>query len=304
VSEQLLVGFDFGGTKLAIVLADSSGSPVASDVLPTEAAKGAQQAVTRAIGRAVRMLDERRAAPAAIGVATMGYTHDDHVELAPNVPGWDRLALPALLRDAFGNTPTVIANDVRAAAIAELTWGELQGVRTGIYLNLGTGLAATLIVGGAVLEGAHGAAGEIGYWARSRSDRAGAATGAAPLEEYAGGAGALARARTELGDELVGEGGVAALAAADDPRARAFLDDLYAEIALHAANLAAALDPERVVVGGGYARGSDAVLDVIRARLDAFVPYPPDLRRAHFGADAASTGAIALAQAVLSRASD
>lgn len=295
MSEQLLVGFDFGGTKLSIVLADPDGTTVAGEVLATEAARGAEQAVQRALGAARRMLEEREAVAAAVGVATMGITHADHVELAPNVPGWNRLALPAMLRDAFGSTPTAIANDVKAAALAELTWGELRGVRTGVYVNLGTGLAAALVVHGAVLGGAHGAAGEIGYWARSRADCAGAAAGHAPLEEYAGGAGVLARARAELGID----GGMAALMDADDAAGRAFLDDLYAEIALHTANLAVALDPERVVVGGGYARSSTTVLDSIRARLDAFVPYPPEVRRARFGADAGTAGAVALARGAL-----
>jgi glucokinase len=54
-----------------------------------------------------------------------------------------------------------------------------------------------------------------------------------------------------------------------------------------------------VIVGGGYARTSDAVLRAVRARLDAFVPYPPELRRARFGADAGTAGAIALAQRAL-----
>ncbi|HET6878481.1 MAG TPA: ROK family protein [Jatrophihabitans sp.] len=295
MSEPLLVGFDFGGTKLAIVLADPDGTTVAVEVIATEAERGAKQAVQRATRTAREMLAEREAVAVAVGVATMGITHDDHVQLAPNVPGWERLSLPALLHDAFGATPIAIANDVKAAALAELTWGELRDVRTGIYLNLGTGLAAALVVHGEVLDGAHGAAGEIGYWARSRADCAGAAAGHAPLEEYAGGAGVLARARAELGLD----GGVAALLDADDPDARAFLDDLYAEIALHTANLAVALDPERVVVGGGYARNSDAVLDAIRARLDAFVPYPPELRRARFGADAGTAGAVALARGAL-----
>jgi glucokinase len=92
-----------------------------------------------------------------------------------------------------------------------------------------------------------------------------------------------------------------ALAQLDDPAARAFLDDLYAEIALHAANLAVAVDPERLVVGGGYTRSSDAVLEAIRARLETFVPYPPELRLAAFGADAATAGAVALAMSAVSR---
>jgi glucokinase len=297
VSDQLLVGFDFGGTKLAVTLADMSGSRVSGEVLLTEADKGAEQAVRRAIACAQRLLAGRAAVAAGVGVATMGVTHDDHVELAPNVPGWDRLALPALLGEAFGPAPVFIANDVKAAALAELTWGELRGVDTGIYLNLGTGIAAALVVGGAVLDGAHGASGEIGYWSRSRADVTGAAGGRAPLEEYVGGSGVLLRARDKLGLD----GGVSALAQLDDPATRAFLDDLYAEIALHTANLAVAVDPERVVVGGGYARSSDSVLEAIRARLEAFVPYPPELRLAAFGADAGTAGAVALAMNAVSR---
>jgi glucokinase len=297
VSDELLVGFDFGGTKLAIVLADRRGSRVAGEVLPTRADQGAEQAVRRAIVSAHRLLADRAAVAAGVGVATMGVTHDDHVELAPNVPGWHRLALPAMLDEAFGPAPVSIANDVRAAAAAELTWGELRGVDNGIYLNLGTGIAAALVVGGAVLSGAHGAAGEIGYWTRSRADVAGAAGGRAPLEEYVGGSGVQRRAREELGVD----GGVAALARLDDAAARAFLDDLYAEIALHTTNLAIAVDPERVVVGGGYARASDAVLGAIRTSLEAFVPYPPELRLAAFGADAGTAGAVALAMDAVSR---
>jgi glucokinase len=300
VSDELLVGFDFGGTKLAVILADRSGSRVSGEVLPTRADQGAEQAVRRAIVSAQRLLADRAAVAAGVGVATMGVTHDDHVELAPNVPGWDRLALPAMLGEAFGPAPVSIANDVKAAAVAELTWGELRGVDTGIYLNLGTGIAAALVVGGAVLDGAHGASGEIGYWSRSRADVDGAGGGRAPLEEYVGGSGARRRAREELGVE----GGVSALARLDDPAARAFIDDLHAEIALHTANLAIAVDPERVVVGGGYARGSGAVLEAIRARLDAFVPYPPELRLAAFGGDAGTAGAVALAMDAVSRRRD
>jgi glucokinase len=296
---ELLVGFDFGGTKLAVTLADEHGTIVAGEVLPTEADLGAEQAVGRATASAHRLLDEHGVVAAAVGVATMGVTHDDHVELAPNVPGWDRLALPAAMAAAFGPAPVAIANDVKAAALAELTWGALRGVGTGVYLNLGTGIAAALVTDGQVVEGAHGASGEIGYWVRSRADDAGAGGGRAPLEEYAGGAGARLRARTELGVE----GGVAEVARLDTAQARAFLEDLHDEIALHATNLAIAVDPERLVVGGGYARGSTAVLEAIRARLAVFAPYPPEVRLAAFGADAGSAGAVALAMGALSRRS-
>jgi glucokinase len=81
-----------------------------------------------------------------------------------------------------------IANDVQAAGLAEARWGALQDADPAIYLNLGTGLAAAILVGGRRLGGAHGAAGEIGYQLIDVKDR-GAAFGRAPLEEHAAGIG-------------------------------------------------------------------------------------------------------------------
>jgi glucokinase len=221
----------------------------------------------------------------------MGITHEDHVELAPNVPGWHALALPAAIRAAFAPAPVQIANDVKAAALAELTWGELRVVDSGIYLNVGTGIAAALTLGGRVVTGAHDAAGEIGYWLRSRTDGPGAAAGRVPLEEHVAGAGTTARAERELG----ASGGVAELATRSDGAARAFLDDLYDEIGLHLANLAIAFDPERVVVGGGYAGDAERLLKALRGWLDRCVPFPPQLRLARFQRDAGLAGAVALA---------
>jgi glucokinase len=288
---RCLLGLDLGGTKLAAALATTEGEILAVRQVPTLAPRGAEQALARALDAGRTLADASNATVAAVGVSTMGITHEDHVELAPNVPGWHTLALPALVRAAFSPAPVQIGNDVKAAALAELTWGELAGVDGGIYLNVGTGLAAALTLGGRVLTGAHEAAGEIGYWLRSRTDGPGAAAGRAPLEEHVAGAGTTARAERELGVD----GGVAVVATRDDAAATAFLEDLYDEIGLHLANLAIAFDPERVVVGGGYAGDSERLLTALRGWLDRCVPFPPQLRLARFLRDSGLAGAVALA---------
>ncbi|MGH3498136.1 MAG: ROK family protein [Nocardioidaceae bacterium] len=291
MSREVLVGFDLGGTKLAVVVADPDGTPLSTDMLPTDGGRGAEQAVARAITAARELVAGYSATVTAVGVSTMGITHEHGVELAPNVPGWNLLALPSLVRAAFAPAPVRLDNDVKAAALAEQMWGELRDVESGVYLNLGTGVAAALVVQGHIVPGAHGAAGEIGYWSRRRTETAGARSGNAPLEEYVGGAGARQRAREQLGLD----GGVADLVSSDDPATDAFLTDLYDEIALHVSNLVIALDPERLVVGGGYVRTSDRVLAVLRQRLGAVAPFPPQVRLARFGADAGTAGAMALA---------
>lgn len=301
-ANELLVGIDLGGTKLAIALANPDGTLVTQNELPTLAEQGAEQALDRALTGVHSLLADRRASALAVGISTMGITYDDRVELAPNVPGWSELQLPRVVRRSFPATAFRVDNDVKAAAFAELTRGALRGVDTGVYLNLGTGIAAALIVGGRVVRGAHGAAGEIGYWVRSRDHVAGALEGRAPLEETVGGVSTTAQARAQFGASR----GVAELVGRDDPPATDFLTELYDEIGLQVANLATLLDPDRVVVGGGYVRTTpDRLLAAVRQRLDRYVPYPPELLVAHFRADAGVRGALALAQdAVVSAKAD
>src|SRR5262249_13356772 len=110
----------------------------------------------------------------------------DRILLAPNVPGWGSLALERRLRDGLGVAAVAVCNDVRAAATAELRAGVLRGCDVALYLSLGTGLSMGLVVGGRVVDGAHGAAGEIGY-TLGRPGEPGVAAGRAPLEERVSG---------------------------------------------------------------------------------------------------------------------
>ena len=129
----------------------------------------------------------------ALGVATKGVTGEDGV-LISGMPGWSSLRIPARLLGRFPDLAVSITNDVKAATLAEMTWGALRGVTYGVYVNLGTGIAAGIVTGGEILKGAHGAAGEIGFLIPGREalgpGKREATVGgdnAAPLEELVGG---------------------------------------------------------------------------------------------------------------------
>ena len=107
---------------------------------------------------------------AAVGVSTFGIPFEDRVDLAPADQRLGRPPLGRELRAAFPGAAIRMATDAKAAAQAEVRWGALAGCDPAIYLNLGTGLSAALVVGGQVLAGAHGAAGEIGYNLRALAD--------------------------------------------------------------------------------------------------------------------------------------
>jgi glucokinase len=286
---DLLLAVDFGGTKVEVALAGPGRTVVSRVRLDTEADKGAAQVVERALGAAKELLAcEDESGPRGIGVATMGYTREDSVYLAPNVPGWEALRLPATVRASFPGSPVAIDNDVRAAALAELEWGALRGAGTALYLNLGTGVAATLVVDGRPVIGGHGVAGEVGYWV---VPGAGAGGRWSTLEVEVGGAGVRRRA----GAAGLG-GGLAELIASEDPVAAALVDDVFGQVSLSVTNMAILLDPERIVLGGGYVGAGSRLVEEIRASLDRHGLVPIEVTVGAFGSDAGLYGAIALAE--------
>jgi glucokinase len=290
-----VLALDLGATKLAVGVGHADGEMTRVTGAPTNAAAGAEAALARALELAATVYDEELAAGGsieAIGVASMGYTRETHVELAPNVPGWNTLHIPAALAEAFPGVPATIGNDVHLAAQAEMLWGSLQNVSDGIYLNLGSGISAGIICNGQLLSGANGVAGEVGYsLLRGGPEERMAVDGATPFEDYFGGAGAARRlAQTDL------PASVAELLELDgNPDAEAFIDELWTGIAVLAANLSIALNPSVLALGGGYMRGDSGVLERVSELVRRAVPYPPEVVRAQFGADASLRGAVASA---------
>jgi predicted NBD/HSP70 family sugar kinase len=288
--ESYVLAIDFGGTKIAVGSARLDGELIVSDRIETRADRGPEQAIERALV-AARKVRERTAGDClGAGAVSPGIIDEPGVQLTPNLPGWERFALPAVLREGLGVASIAVANDVNAAALAETRWGALAGSDVGIFVSLSTGVKAGLVIGGQVYEGAHGAAGEIGYSVRDPADGAGFAAGHAPLEEFVGG-----RAIGERAGALLGQSLSAAEVFSHSGLPEGFLDEWLAELTMHLANLAIAIDPERIAVGGGLMARADRILPALRERMQAVVPFPPDVVPARFLHDGALRGAAALA---------
>jgi len=285
-----ILAFDFGGTKLDVALVGESHRIIGRVILDTDAAAGAEQAVGRAIAAGRELMAVHSVAkPAAIGVSSMGYTRADGVDLAPNVAGWESLRLPAIFTAAFPGVPCAIDNDVRAAAVAEAEWGALGAADPGVYLNLGTGVSAAILIGGRVIDGFHGAAGEIGYWlvpAPVPETGTSVRSGLSTLEEAVGGAGV----RRWSGE------GFAQMLESDSQHERRLAESVIEQIGVSVANLAIVIDPALIVLGGGFVRAGIRLLDPVRAALAEHVPFPPELVVGRFGADVGLFGAITLAE--------
>jgi glucokinase len=290
----VVLGLDFGGTKIAAAVSDPSGARLGTTTVDTRADLGAQATLGQGIRAARALLTS--AVPdgcvIAVGASTIGVPGVDGVALAPAVPGWDTIPLARELAAAFPGAEVRVATDVKAAAQAEARWGSLIGTDTGVYLNLGTGLAVAIVANGTVLAGQHGASGEIGYNLRSVADVGVALSDRVPLEDVISGK-AFWRAAVRL---LPGrsDSALAFERASSDPQLAALIRSFVDELAYHVVNLAIAIDPSRIAVGGGMVRSWRHIEGGLRRALDAAVPYPPDLVRATFPYDAPLMGALAL----------
>jgi glucokinase len=292
MTSPIVVGIDFGGSKIAVAVADADGNRLGTDGLSVRPRDPA--ASTFARGLALAQTLATAVAPgrpvAAVGACTFGIPHDNRVELAPNVSGWSTLPFGRELRAAFPGARIRTATDVKAAAQAELDDGALAGCDPGLYVNLGTGLAVALTVGGAVVTGRNRAAGEIGYNLRRPGDR----PEDVRLEEAVSG-----KALDDAATRLLGRPDVAALLAGREPATADVRDAFLRELCFHVTNLAVALDPQRVVVGGGLVRSWDEIGPVLAESLATAVPFPPELVVAAHPYDAPLLGALALGHAAL-----
>lgn len=300
-TDGLLAAIDIGGTKVKIALADATGHILGA----TELASGPELHAAELLKEVrARLIDlaaatRRPGAPiAAAGIVSPGVVATDGVGLAPNNPGMADLSLAAIT-DILGLDRVQWANDVKAAAWAEHTWGSLRGSRCGLYINLGTGLAAGLVLDGRPVTGAHGAALEIGYLLPSGSYGSGHRSGSAPLEDLISGRALQDRARARgLGEVRASD--VLATLGADtggplitgcQELAEEFVDQFTRAVV----NLCVAFDADAVSIGGGIAEATDVFLDPLRAKLDEYAPFPPRLTLAQRPGDSSLFGALRLA---------
>jgi len=293
----VVLGLDFGGTKIAMMVCEPSGERLASSTVASGGELGARASFERGIQAARALLADAAGDRdlAAVGVSTFGIPFDDRVELAPAISGWDKLAFGAELRAAFPRVRVVMATDAKAAAQAEVRWGALADCDPAIYLNLGTGLSAAIVAGGQVLGGGNGAAGEIGYNLRATTDVGVPLTARTPLEDMISGRALVQRAASQLAQGQPIEAGEVFEASRDDADLDRLVTDFVTELAFHVVNLAICVNPVRIAVGGGMVRSWDRLRPGLSHALRAGVPFPPELVAARFPSDAPLIGAVALA---------
>ena len=162
-----VIGIDIGGTKLATVVADSTGHILSKVRKPTLAEKGpeyALQLLFDMVHETVELAGLAVGEIAAIGVSCGGPldTKTGVVYSPPNLPGWDALPLKAKLESEF-QIPVTIENDANASALAEFRFGGGRGYNALLYMTMSTGIGGGIVIDGQIYHGANDSAGEVGH---------------------------------------------------------------------------------------------------------------------------------------------
>lgn len=290
------VGLDIGGTKTDAVVLDSLGAVAHSLRVPT--GWGDDAVLATATNAVLRLAGEAGIAAASfdsIGVGIPGAVDAEHgiVTHARNL-GVSQLNLGGLLSRNLGAAVRV-ENDVNAAALGAFHQLALPATSSMAYLNLGTGLAAGLVLHGRLWRGSRGAAGEIGHILIDPAGPLDSDGQPGALEVMASGSG--------IASQWGGDGTIAGLfAAADagDPDAARIRSNLFEAIASSVRILVLTVDVDVVVIGGGISTLGDLLFDSVRgviSRWEATSPFitslelgkrirvlPPDIPTAATGA--------------------
>ncbi len=269
------IGLDIGGTKTAAVLIDDDGRVLEEVVLPT--GYGPVEVMASAV-RAVAELSERAGitpgALSSIGVGIPGVVDaaTGVVSHAVNL-GLHSFELGRELA-AITGTRVDVENDVNAAALGAYHLVADDGISSMAYLNLGTGLAAGLVLYGRLWRGSRGTAGEIGHIPVDPNGPLCACGQRGCLELSASGS---AVARQWPSDHPRPLEALFEAAEAGDDRAIAVWQRLSENIAAAVRVLVLTVDVDTVVIGGGMSALGDPLISEVRAVLDGWARDSPFL---------------------------
>ena len=163
-TEKLILGLDIGGTKTAVVLGTPRGEIRWRMQFLTRPERGFKIVFAELTTNIATALRSASHPVAAISVSIGGPLDilNGIIKSPPNLPGWTNIALKKLLMERF-TLPVYVEHDGNAGALAEFYFGAGKNFRNIIFITMGTGFGAGLILNGQLYRGASDCAGEIGH---------------------------------------------------------------------------------------------------------------------------------------------
>ncbi|MFA3784047.1 ROK family protein [Melioribacteraceae bacterium 4301-Me] len=272
------IGVDLGGTKISAALFNPEGEIIQKETLKLEGQKGNEVGllIQRAINKFYVKNDVEKIEAVGICVPGIYYPHTGRV-WAPNIPGWENYPLLDQIKSALLNKNTVVSIDSdRACYILGETWkGSAQGCKDAIFIAVGTGIGAGIMVNGEILRGSHDIAGAIGWLALDKPFRK-EYIDCGCFEYHASGEGIAKVAKEYLLQEknysgILRQIPIEEITAREifesyktnDPISVKVINEAIEYWGMTAANLVSLFNPEKIIFGGGVFGPALQLLDKI-----------------------------------------
>lgn len=311
--KEYAFGIDLGGTTAKIGLFTTTGDLLEKWEVPTDTSDQGVRILPNLAAAVQDKMAQRSLRPdqiEGVGLGVPGPVQDSSVVaiVCANLGGWGDCDAGVQLSQLLGGLRVQVGNDANVAALGEIWMGAAKGCRSAVMVTLGTGVGGGVVADGKLIEGAHGAGGEIGHITVNPQEPAQCGCGKhGCLEQYSSATGVV-RCMNKLLEQnpdvpctLRGRDFAAKdvfdAARSGDKLAQQEVEDMTLTLALALGNIAAITDPEMFLVGGGVARAGDVLLEPLSRhyQANAFLSCRnTPIRLASLGNDAGIYGAVRL----------
>lgn len=290
----VVVGIDIGATKTSLLVTNMNGETqlarrsfdTSVDIGPSAMIDQMHQALNELLGEAGVEQSSLR----AVGVSVPGPVDPTSgtVLMAGNLRGWRNLPLQEQLRERLG-VPVVVEHDGACGALGEKWRGAARSLDDFVFLALGTGVGAGVMIRGELYRGANFRAGEVGNFLMGRSFLGRNRKGRGNLEQLIG-----SRALREAAFDSAGEPMDAAsvITKPSDARVREIIERTSDYLAITVVGIASLLDPKAIIFGGGTLAGAPEMVERVQRVLRGEIDIVPELIPAALGEDSQLYGAI------------
>lgn len=311
--KEYAFGIDLGGTTAKVGLFTTSGALLEKWEVPTDTANKGEKILPNLAAAIQDKMAQAGIKPEqveGVGIGVPGPVQEASIVpiVCANLGGWGQQNVAAQLSGLLDGLKVMVGNDANVAALGEIWMGTAKGCRSAVMVTLGTGVGGGVIVNGQVIDGAHGAGGEIGHITVNRHETATCGCGKRGcLEQYSSATGVV-RCMKKLLEEnpdtpcvLRGTDFAAKdvfdAAREGDALAAREVDEMADTLGLALSIIAETTDPEIFLVGGGVARAGDVLFNPLIAHYKEYAfrsCKETPIKQASLGNDAGIYGAVRL----------
>ena len=311
--KEYAFGIDLGGTTAKIGLFTTSGALLEKWEVATDTSNAGEHILENLAAAVLGKMKEQSIQPEqveGVGIGVPGPVLDSSIVpiVCANLGGWGERNVSAQLSGLLDGLNVLVGNDANVAALGEIWMGAAKGAKNAVMVTLGTGVGGGVVVNGKVIDGVHGAGGEIGHITVNRHETAVCGCGKRGcLEQYSSATGVV-RCMKKLLDENPDTPCVlrgTEFAAKDvfdaarngDALAAREVDEMSDTLGMALANIASTVDPEAFLVGGGVARAGDVLFTPLNKHFQEYAfksCRETPIKQASLGNDAGIYGAVRL----------